>query len=245
MLSNWKMYPTRERALELLAAVQAGLRARLAADRREVTVIVCPPFVSLVPLRAALEPGLLKLGAQDCHWELEGPYTGETSAATLRGLADYVLVGHSERRAAGDTDDRIAGKVAAAAAAGVIPILFVGEDEPTDRAVEQAELRLAKGLSCMDPARHEVLVVYEPTWAIGAEEAARPDHVQGVVGQLKMRLTELGVETPRVIYGGTVNSRNVDELVAVEALDGVGATRAGLDPREFLHIIDRVAGQWR
>lgn len=242
VLSNWKMFVAGQRATELLEGIQAGL-ARWSSDGREPpTVIVCPPFVSLAPLQALLDRRLVRLGAQNCHWEAEGPYTGEVSATMLAELVEYVLIGHSERRAAGETDEQIAKKVSAAAAAGLTPILFVGEDEPTSAATAETERRLEEGLSKLDLDRHPVLVVYEPTWAIGAERPAEPEHVGAVARQLKGRLRELGVGRPQVIYGGTVNADNVDRFADVDALDGVGATRAGLEASELLRIVDRVAG---
>lgn len=239
VLSNWKMYPSRDDALDLLRAVQAGLGER--DQGGEVEVILCPPFVSLEAAHAAHDPQLVSLGAQNCHEELAGPYTGEISVRMLEGLVDYVLIGHSERRAAGETDEQIARKVATVAEAGVVPILFVGEDEPTEDALEQTERRLAAGLGRVELASVEVVVVYEPTWAIGADEPADAVHVEDVVAQLKARLRELGSPDPRVIYGGTVNARNVDQFAGLAILDGVGATRAGLDPDEFLRIVDRLA----
>jgi triosephosphate isomerase (TIM) len=242
VLSNWKMYVGPARAERLLNEIQDALHQRFPTGAAtSVSIVVCPSFVSLVPLQAIVEPPLVSLGAQNCHWESEGPFTGEVSPVMLRGLVDYVLVGHSERRAAGETDEQIARKVAAVVDAGLTPILFVGEDEPSEAAIERTEERLRRGLERVDPSREEVLVVYEPTWAIGAREAAPPGHVQGVVEQLKSRLAELGAREPRIIYGGTVNPGNVEQFAALEVLDGVGATRAGLDPGGFLHIIDRVA----
>lgn len=241
VVANWKMYPTREQAVELLATVQAGLEDRLRGTTAALTVVVCPPYVSLESLHGVIDPRLVRLGAQNCHWEWEGPYTGEISAAMLKGLVDYVLIGHSERRAAGETDEQIARKVSAVADAGLTPILFVGEDEPTDSALDDAERRLAQGLAELDLARHQVLVVYEPTWAIGAEQPARAGHVSRVVEQLKARLGDLGASEPQIIYGGTVNPDNVEQLARLEVLDGVGATRASLDAGEFLRIVDRVA----
>ena len=246
VLSNWKMYVGGARAEVLLGEIQARLRERFPSGPvTSVSIVLCPSFVSLVPLRAIADPRLVALGAQDCHWESEGPVTGEVSPTMLRGLVDYVLVGHSERRAAGDGDEQIARKVAAAVDAGLTPILFVGEDEPTDRAFDRTEQRLFAGLARVDPSRDEVLVVYEPTWAIGADQAAPAEHVRGVVEGLKSRLAELGAREPRVIYGGTVNADNVEEFAALEVLDGVGATRAGLDPDGFLRIVDRVAAAAR
>ena len=241
VLSNWKMYVDRGRAAKLLDGVQAGLRERFPSGAPSVSVVLCPSFVSLEALRAKLDPRLVRLGAQDCHPEPEGPFTGAVSVPMLRGLVDYVMVGHSERRAAGDTDEEIGRKVGAVVAAGLTPILFVGEDEPTDAAFERTEERLTRGLVRVDPAKQELLVVYEPTWAIGAEKAAPVDHVQGVVEQLKVRLTDLGSPEPRVIYGGTVNADNVESFASLKVLDGVGATRAGLDPEGLLRIVDRVA----
>ena len=241
VLTNWKMYLDRSREADLFEAVQARLRDRFGSGSVPVSVIVCPSFVSLVPLHAAMDAGLVRLGAQNCHWEPEGPFTGEVSPVTLRGLVDFVMVGHSERRAAGETDEQIAKKVAAAAGTGMTPILLVGEDEPTDAAFEQTNARLTKGLADLDLSRHEVVIVYEPTYAIGAEEAASTDHIRRVVEQVKDRLAQLGAKQPLVIYGGTVNADNVDELARLEVLDGVGAGRAALDPDEFLEIVDRVA----
>ena len=241
LLSNWKMYLDRPRAADLLEAVQAGLRERFPSGAPPVSVVLCPSFVSLEPLHAAVDARVVRLGAQDCHPEAEGPFTGGVSVAMLRGLVDYVMVGHSERRAAGDTDEQIGKKVAAVAGAGLTPILFVGEDEPTDAAFERTEERLTRGLAGVDPSEQELLVVYEPTWAIGAEEAAPADHVGGVVEQLKARLSQLGSRDPHVIYGGTVNVDNVDSFASLEVLDGVGATRAGLEPDGFLRIVDRLA----
>ncbi len=241
VLTNWKMYLDRRQEADLISAVQARLRDRFPSGPNSVSVVVCPSFLSLVPLQAQVDPRLVRLGAQSCHWESNGPFTGEVSATMLRGLVDYVLVGHSERRAAGETDEQISKKVAAVAAAGLTPILLVGEDEPTELAFERTNGRLTKGLAGVDVSSHEVVVVYEPTWAIGAREAAPTDHVQGVVEQLKDRLAELGVDEPRVIYGGTVNPDNVDEFARLEVLDGVGAGRAGLDADGFLQIVDRVA----
>ncbi|MBW3581425.1 MAG: triose-phosphate isomerase, partial [Actinobacteria bacterium] len=183
---------------------------------------------------------LVRLGAQNCHWEPEGAYTGEVAAPMLRGLVDYVMVGHSERRAAGETDDQVADKVAAVAGAGLVPILFVGEDEQGDDALAQTEQRLRHGLRGVDLTRQHVLVVYEPTWAIGAERPAGAEYVGPVVEHLKAELRRLGSSRPEVLYGGTVADENVEQFARLDALDGVGATRGSLDADRFLAMIDRV-----
>ena len=240
-LASWKMYPTVDEARVLFEAVQAGLRERVASGRALPEVIVCPPFVSLAPLAAVADTQVVRLGAQNCHWEQEGPHTGEISPRMLRGLVEYVMVGHSERRAAGETDDQIARKVAAVVEAGLLPLLFVGEDDRGQDGIRLTEQRLRHGLSRIDVAGQDVVVVYEPTWAVGAKEAAPPEHVRLAVEHLKGVLANVGARRAEVIYGGTVNDGNVDELARIEGLDGLGATRASLRPETFFAIVDRVS----
>lgn len=241
LLANWKMFTTVPEALTLFTEIQEGLQERASQQRAAPTPIICPPFLSLVAIRAIADHRLVRLGAQNCHWEPDGPHTGEISPRMLKDVADYVLIGHSERRAAGETDDQISRKVAAAADAGLVPVLFVGEDEQTEEAVFETERRLKEGLSRLDVRRHDFLIVYEPTWCIGADRPAEADHVAEVAGHIKSRLVQMGVGRPRVIYGGTVTENNVERFAALEALDGVGATRASLDASKFLDMADRVA----
>ena len=207
LLANWKMHTTVEQAVALVHAIQEGLRERSCRGQHLPSVIVCPPFVSLAPVGAVVDERLVRLGAQNCHWETEGPHTGEISPAMLTGLTRYVLVGHSERRAAGESDEQIARKVAAAAEAGLTPILFVGEDEPGAGTRSQTEHQLRRGLSRLDLRRQAVLVVYEPAWAIGADRAADAEYVRQMVAGLKDLLRRLGTAVPEIIYGGTVKRR--------------------------------------
>jgi triosephosphate isomerase (TIM) len=239
LLANWKMHTTVDQAVALVQAIQQGLRERASRGQQLPSVIVCPPFVSLVPLRAVVDERLVRLGAQNCHWEKEGPHTGEISPMMLTGLAQYVLIGHSERRATCESDEQIARKVAAAAEAGLTPILFVGEDEPGAGARAQTEHRLRQGISHIDLGQQSLLVVYEPVWAIGADRAADTRYVQEIVTGLKDLLCRLGANDPEVIYGGTVKKENIEQFAKLEMLDGVGATRASLNAQSFLAMIDR------
>ncbi len=241
VLSSWKMYPTVDQAQESFEAIQAGLQERAQRGTVLPRVILCPPFLSLVPFAALVDRRVLALGAQNCHWEAEGPYTGEISPRMLQGLVDYVLVGHSERRAAGETDEQVARKVAAVAQHGLTPILLVGEDDPGEEAILRSEQRLRQGLAGLDVSTQPILVVYEPTWAIGTDEAAPTSHVRRSVTHLKAVLADMGASEPQVLYGGSVNDDNVDALVRLDVLDGVGAGRASLDAAQFLRLIDQVA----
>ena len=245
VLANWKMYPTVRQAVTLFTTVKRGLQDSARGTRALPTVIVCPPFPLLPTLADITERRLLRLGAQNCHWQAEGPYTGEVSPTMLAEWADYVLIGHSERRSAGETHEQIARKVGAAAAAGLTPVLFVGEDEQTDSAIDHAERQLTRGLAEVDLGRYDVLIVYEPAWAVGADAPADVEHVRKAVAHLKKRITELGAEQGEIIYGGTVTADNVEQFIGIETLDGVGATRASLDGRDFLSIVDQVAFQDR
>jgi triosephosphate isomerase len=240
LLANWKMYTTTVEAVALFADIQQGLRQRDGDKKHLPLPIICPPFLSLALIRALLDHDLARLGAQNCHWENDGPYTGEISPTMLKELVDYVLIGHSERRAAGETDEQVGKKVAAVAGAELIPILFVGEDHQTSSAVSQSEERLIAGLSRIDPERHRVLVVYEPTWAVGADRPADVSYVCDVVSHLKARMTDIGVKEPEVVYGGTVTAENVEQFAQIDVLDGVGATRASLNARDFLAMLDQL-----
>ncbi len=241
VLSSWKMYPTVDQAQASFEAIQLGLQERAQQGTVLPRVILCPPFLSLVPFAALVDRRVLALGAQNCHWEAEGAYTGEISPRMLQGLVDYVLVGHSERRAAGETDEQVAWKVAAVAQHGLTPILLVGEDDPGEDAILRSEERLRQGLSGVAVRRQPVLVVYEPTWAIGTEETASTSHVRRSVTHLKGVMADMGATEPEILYGGSVNDDNVDALARLDVLDGVGAGRASLDPDQFLRLIDRVA----
>lgn len=241
VLSSWKMYPTLDEARASFEAIQLGLQERAQRGTVLPRVILCPPLLSLVPFAAHLDRQVLSLGAQNCHWEAEGAFTGETSPRMLQGLVDYVLVGHNERRAAGETDEQVAWKVAAVAQHGMTPILLVGEDDPGEDAIRASEQQLRKGLAGVDVGGQTVLVVYEPTWAIGTEETASTSHVRRSVAYLKDVLADMGAPEPQILYGGSVNDDNVDALARLDVLDGVGAGRASLDPDQFLRLIDQVA----
>lgn len=150
-------------------------------------------------------------------------------------------MGHSERRDAGETDDQIARKAAAAARNGLVPILLVGEDDRAENSLSQVEARLRQGVSLVDVSTQQLLFVYEPRWAIGTDTPASADRVRRSVTHLKEVLRDMGAGDPKFIYGGSVDERNIDELLEINVLDGVGVGRASLDADRFLRMIDRVS----
>ena len=244
--ANWKMHTT---------PADAGELARVIAARTEVsgvTRVICPPFVCLAAVRDALVEGHpdVAVGAQNVHHELAGAYTGEVAAPMLTGLASWVIVGHSERRRdAGETDDLIRRKVDRALAAGLRPILCVGEqlaDRDAGRARDVVEGQLRGSLMGIDAsfARDGGLVIaYEPVWAIGTGRNATGLDAAAMVDTLREALSEVGwgdraTETS-ILYGGSVTSANIDAFLAEPTIDGALVGGASLKPDEMAGIVAR------
>lgn len=242
LIGNWKMHTTVPEAVALAGRLEDAVGDAARAGKSLETVVVCPPFVALTAVRDVLDDRTLRVGAQDCHWEDAGAHTGEVSAEMLRDVAEFVLLGHSERRAAGEDNDQIAKKVAAAARAGLTPVLCVGEPNPDDVATQHAEEELRAGLTELDAnSDHHLLVAYEPVWAVGSGKAAESKHVGEVVTHLRSVLAELGHGPAEVLYGGSVTRQNASEFAAVDGLDGLLVGGASLNPGEFAGIIEGVA----
>jgi triosephosphate isomerase (TIM) len=210
-----------------------------------VRLLIFPPQLSLLAaLEARPDTPIIGIGAQNIHWEKEGAYTGEISAEMVAEAgASHVLVGHSERRHVfGETDDEAARKVRAALRAGLTPVLCVGEtlEERKGGRVEEVILRqLDTVLDGLDPTA-ELLVAYEPVWAIGTGETATPDDASAAHGTLRHRLREaLGEvrgKSCALLYGGSVKPGNALELLRAEDVDGVLVGGASLDPGSFAAI---------
>jgi triosephosphate isomerase len=250
---NWKMHTTPHDAGEL--AVTIARRTH----EPDVVRVLCPPYVCLAPVRDALaaDPAGqdVGVGAQNVHDHLAGAYTGEVSAPMLRGLATWVIVGHSERRRdAHETDEHINAKVRRALEEGLRVILCVGEqldereDGHAETVVDRQIRRDLEGVELSHQRAAEgtwLTVAYEPVWAIGTGRTARGDDAARMAGTIRAALGDLGLPgggdlTP-VLYGGSVTSASIDEFLAEPSIDGALVGGASLKPDEMAGIVARAA----
>ncbi len=239
--ANWKMHKTTAEAVGFARAF-----APLVRDVRDVEIAIAPPFSALDALRGALGASPIALAGQNAHFEAKGAFTGEISVAMLADLGcRYVILGHSERRALfAESDAFIAKKLRAVQAAGLRPILCVGEslaEREGGRTFEVLRSQLEGSLAEADPARAPDLVVaYEPVWAIGTGMTATPALAQAAHGFVRARLAERfgrAAESIRIQYGGSVKPENTPELMAEPDIDGALVGGASLDPASFSAII--------
>jgi triosephosphate isomerase len=240
---NWKMNTTVADAEQLVLDMMEKL------DRIEgVEKVICPPFVSLVAISMMLQGSSIELGAQNMYFEAEGAYTGEISPLMLRDLCEFVILGHSERRwYFGETDEMINKKVKAALANRLKPILCIGERLAENEAGKTQELvgrQLTKALNDVEPVR-DLVVAYEPVWAIGTGKAATGEQAAATVRFIRDVLAELwnkGVaQNLRILYGGSVTSANIAEFVCRPEIDGALVGGASLRADEFVSIVKQTA----
>jgi triosephosphate isomerase len=241
VVGNWKMNGSRA-ALGELAAIAAAAR-----EARGVDVAVCPPF-TLIPL-AVPRAGGLAVGAQDCHSKDSGAHTGNVSAPMLKEAgARLAIVGHSERRAGqGESDEAVRAKAEAALRHGLQAIVCVGESEAereSGRAVERVADQLAGSIPDFS-GEGELVVAYEPIWAIGTGRTAAPADVAEMHSAIRDALTgrfgDAGGRI-RILYGGSVNAGNAAELFALDNVDGALVGGASLTAAQFVPIIEAAAG---
>jgi triosephosphate isomerase len=240
---NWKMNGLLKDARDLAT----GLRKELGDNAGGPEVLVCPPFLALDAVRQILEGSPIKLGAQDIHWEAKGAFTGELSPAMLKEVGvTAVLLGHSERRhVMGETNEMINKKVKACLAAGLLPVVCIGELlEERNMGVtrEVVERQIAKGLDGLTPEDVSKLVLaYEPVWAIGTGKTATPRQAEEVHHYVRKLITQKSGEAVgqgiRILYGGSVSPDNVKELMAEEDIDGALVGGASLKVDSFVKIV--------
>ena len=228
------MYKTPAESAEFARALVKAIAPQ--ADR---DVLVCPPFTSLAPVADALAGSTVLLGAQNMGYEDEGPFTGEISAPMLKETgARYVILGHSERRNVfGENDELINKKMHKALSAGLIPILCVGEqlaEREDNRTFTVVERQLTGGLRNIAPNTGDIVIAYEPVWAIGTGRNASPEQAQEVHAFIRKQLKQ----DSRILYGGSVKPENVDTLMAQEDIDGALVGGASLKIDSFVRIIN-------
>jgi triosephosphate isomerase len=252
VVGNWKMNPaTRETAVELARGVEDGTRGQ------PVRTVICPPAVFLAAVAEAVgggstEPGQLGVGAQTMHAAERGAFTGEISPVMLAPVAQYVILGHSERRQYdNESDAAVAAKVASAVAHGLVPIAAIGERADERRAGVTAEVivrQLGAAISRLDRIAGSGLVIaYEPVWAIGTGDAATPDHAQEAAAQIRGILHEAdpdGAHEVPILYGGSCTPQNAPAFFAQPEVDGALVGGASLDAAGFSAIV-RAAAELR
>jgi triosephosphate isomerase len=212
-----------------------------------VDVVVAPPFPALQAVAAAVDGGGIGVAAQNLHWEREGAFTGEVSAAMIRDAgAGWVIVGHSERRTLfGETDDTVNRKVRAAIVATLTPIVCIGEtlqEREANRTLEVLDRQIKAGLDGVTGTELAALVMaYEPVWAIGTGRTATPVQAQQAHEHIRTRLTQwFGQDAAsrcRVLYGGSVKPDNIATLMAQPDVDGALVGGASLDADSFTKIV--------
>jgi triosephosphate isomerase len=243
---NWKMHKTHLEGVQLTQKLAWALTSE---DTDAVEVVVCPPFTALRSVGTLIEGDKLPigLGAQDCHPEPQGAFTGEVSAPMLAKLGcAYVIVGHSERRQHfGETDELVNRKAKAVLGAGMRPIVCVGETLEQREAGQNADVVEGQVRGSLAGLRGEqvagLVVAYEPVWAIGTGRAATADDAQETIALIRGTVADLAgrsaADELRIQYGGSVKASNAEELAAKPDVDGALVGGASLDADEFAVIV--------
>jgi triosephosphate isomerase len=237
---NWKMNGSLESVRELLEGIKGGM-----GDVKVAEVAVCPPYVFLAETEKLLAGSSIGWGGQDLSTESAGAYTGEVAASMLKDFSSqYVIVGHSERRTYhAESDELVAKKYAVARAAGLIPILCIGEtlEERESGVTEQVVARQLDAVIELEgvDALADGVIAYEPVWAIGTGKTATPDQAQDVHAFIRGRVAEKSAEVAegvRILYGGSMKPDNAKELIGKPDIDGGLIGGASLKAEDFLGI---------
>ena len=238
---NWKMYKTVAEATALVEALLPQLQPLNSVQR-----VLCPPFTALATVARLVQGSGIGAGAQNMSWEKEGAFTGEISPLMIKELAQYVIIGHSERRQFfGETDETVNRKVHATLAYGLTPIVAVGENLAQNEAGETVAFvsgQVRRGLAGLTPQQAQGLIVaYEPIWAIGTGLTATPEDAQNMCAHIRKVVGEVaGAEAAakvRIQYGGSVKPGNAAELMGQPDIDGALVGGASLDADDFARIV--------
>lgn len=238
---NWKMHKTIQEARDFAVNFQDKV-----ADVTDIDMVICAPFTALSVLKEELEESIVHIGAQNMYIEDKGAFTGEVSPAMLLDLAcTYVVLGHSERREYFKEDDQlIAKKVKKALDTGLTPILCVGENlalREDGKALGFVRGQVEKDLMDLTPAElSNVVIAYEPIWAIGTGRTASAEDAQEMCSGIRATLSGISgsvAQEMRILYGGSVKSSNISELMAQPDIDGALVGGASLEVQEFSQLI--------
>lgn len=240
---NWKMNKTPSEAKELVKDVIAAIGTK----PENVEVVVCPPFVAVDAAVNAADGSFVKVGAQNLHFEAKGAYTGEIAADMLNDLGvSYVIIGHSERRQYfAETDETVNKKVLTAFAAGLTPIVCVGETlEQREQGIMpdliRMQVKIAFGGVSAEQAK-KAIIAYEPVWAIGTGKTATSEQADEVCGIIRKTIGDLydaeTAESITIQYGGSMNAGNAADLLAMPNIDGGLIGGAALKPNDFATIV--------
>jgi triosephosphate isomerase len=239
---NWKMNLSRGEGLALAEAI-----AKAVGDTPATDVVLCPPAVYLDAISAAVKNSVVSVGAQNVYFESSGAYTGEVSVAMLKDVGcQYVILGHSERRAIlGETDEVVNKKLHAALAGGLVPIVCVGEtleDREAGKTMDVVGGQVKGSLAGLNVEQMaETIIAYEPVWAIGTGKVATTEQAQEVHAAIRSLLAEIfdvdTAEKVRIQYGGSVKPDNAGELLAQKDIDGALVGGASLKEDSFMGII--------
>jgi triosephosphate isomerase (TIM) len=253
---NWKMNTTVAEAEKLVLGMVDRLDAIEGVEK-----VLCPPFVSLVPVSMMLRGSSVQLGAQNMYFMTEGAYTGEISPLMIRALCEFVIVGHSERRRYfGETDEMVNKKVKAALTNRLKPILCVGERLEENEAGRAEEVICRQVMAALngigptipgrgpgqaEPISEHLVIAYEPVWAIGTGKAASAKQASAAVGVIRKALAKLWNESVagevRILYGGSVTDANTAEFASCPEIDGALVGGASLKADEFVSIARQTA----
>lgn len=243
IVGNWKMNFNMQESSLLLDRLSKEVKIHQGMD-----IVLAPSLFALQSLSLQINRRQFKLAAQNFYWRDMGSFTGEVSIAQLRGIVDYALVGHSDRRYLfNETDRDVRAKVQAAIRSGVKPILCVGEtiSEKTNGETRDAiNDQLIGGLANVTSEEiADVVVAYEPVWAIGTGESAMPDDIAEAVKIIRYQIKELygakAAEAVRVLYGGSATVNSADDYLRIPCVDGLVVGALSLNPADFANVIEK------
>ena len=242
IIANWKMSASRANSIEETITLTHKLPSKAAMHSLEYRVVICPSAPFLATIDTLVEDSMILLGAQDCHPLPSGPHTGNISAEMLRDSgASLAIMGHSEKRSEGDTNDIVKAKASATVRAKMLPIICVGDDVQARSIGRDHQMVIYQLAHSIPPESKNIIIAYEPVWAIGTGKTA--DEIE-IANMFKTIRQFMGQQFPHIrfalCYGGSVNAKNAKDLMAIEGCNGLLIGGASLDAHEFLQIIETV-----